>query len=881
MGSPPSGTVTFLFTDVEGSTRLWEERPDEMRSALAEHDGIVRGAIEAHGGYVFATGGDGFAAAFSRAADGVDAAVKAQAGLADHPLIRVRMGLHTGEVQERDGDYFGPAVNRAARIMAAGHGGQVLLSAATEALLDDSVVRRDLGEHRLRDLSAPQRVFQLGTESFAPLRSLDVVPSNLPAERSVFVGREQELATVAGLVRSARVVTLTGVGGIGKTRLAIQVAAGLVDEFSAGVWLVELAPLIDAALVAGAVASAVGAPPSPGVEPTDVVCRFLAHKRALVVLDNWEHVIDAAAALVDRLADAAPRTKVLATSREPLSVRGESVWRVPSLSVEDTDNSGDAVALFAERAGQARSGFAIDDTNRDAVARVCRRLDGIPLAIELAAARARVMSVEQIAARLDERFKLLTRGGRTAVPRQQTLQGAIDWSYDLLVAEERELFDRLAVFAGDFDVVAAAAVGGVGEFEALDLIGQLVDKSMVEADPAKDRYRLLETLRQYGWDRLASGGRLAGARDAHAAHYATVASDAVTLMRTAGHQADAVDRLDAEYDNLRAALAHLIDSAQADTAARMVQRLVGLFNIRHPAEGLGWFTAVIAISDELPPRARARLLGDASHAALGAGDLHALFAYAQQALEIGGPEAPAIAYIQLAHWHIWNNEPQRVLELGHQALAAEDPVTQIMARGDVVMALGALGAAGETRAQMAEQVKQAQALADPVFLASTYSNGGWALAMLGHTEEAIEHLEIAFRYADAAGAAMANVLMSSLALELDDPDRAAELLRIAIPMARNQLGGLSQAAPMVASAKLASHSGRPREAAQLLGAVECCREQAGVRGHFYWQRWIERIVQQLTATLGADTVAHELAAGHRLSADEAFKLALACLAPAP
>ena len=229
------------------------------------------------------------------------------------------------------------------------------------------------------------------------------------------------------------------------------------------------------------------------------------------------------------------------------------------------------------------------------------------------------------------------------------------------------------------------------------------------------------------------------------------------------------------------------------------------------AEGLGWFTAVIAISDELPPRARARLLGDASHAALGAGDLHALFAYAQQALEIGGPEAPAIAYIQLAHWHIWNNEPQRVLELGHQALAAEDPVTQIIARGDVVMALGALGAAGETRAQMAEQVKQAQALADPVFLASTYSNGGWALAMLGHTEEAIEHLEIAFRYADAAGAAMANVLMSSLALELDDPDRAAELLRIAIPMARNQLGGLSQAAPMVASAKLAWPAAAPEK----------------------------------------------------------------------
>jgi predicted ATPase len=262
----------------------------------------------------------------------------------------------------------------------------------------------------------------------------------------------------------------------------------MVGEFPDGVWLVELAPLIDAALVASSVASAIGAPPSPGIESAEVVCRFLAHRRALVVLDNCEHVIDTAAALVDRLLEAAPRAQVLATSREPLDVAGESVWRVPSLSVDADGGVGDAVALFVERAAHARPGFALDDTNRDAVIQVCRRLDGIPLALELAAARAKVMSVEQIASRLDERFRLLTRGGRTAVPRQQTLQGAIDWSYELLAAAERELFDVLGVFAGDFDLGAAAAVAGSDEFEVLDLIEQLTDKSMVEADPFRDRY---------------------------------------------------------------------------------------------------------------------------------------------------------------------------------------------------------------------------------------------------------------------------------------------------------------------------------------------------------------------------------------------------------
>jgi predicted ATPase len=425
----------------------------------------------------------------------------------------------------------------------------------------------------------------VGAGTFPALRSPGAVPSNLPAQSSVFIGRRRELAAVAGVVRSARLVTLTGVGGVGKTRLAVQTAAGLVGEFPGGVWLVELAPLIDSALVAATVASALGVSVAGGVDSTEAVCRFLAHRRALVVMDNCEHVIGAAAALVDRVLAAAPRVRVLATSREALDIPGESAWRVPSLSL---DGDADALALFAERAAHAQPGFSLDDpATRESAVAVCRRLDGIPLAIELAAARAKVLSVDHIAAHLDERFRLLTRGGRTAVARQQTLLGAIGWSYELLSPLERQLFDTLGVFAGEFDLDAVASLASREDLEALDLVEQLVNKSMVEADPSRDRYRLLETLRQYAWERLVTTKRLDEVRDAHAACFSALAAQQARRMVEGGQAVAALDRLEADYDNVRAALAWLIEQRRADAAARMVRRLSGLFNVRHPREGLG------------------------------------------------------------------------------------------------------------------------------------------------------------------------------------------------------------------------------------------------------------------------------------------------------
>jgi predicted ATPase/class 3 adenylate cyclase len=876
----PSGTVTFLFTDIEGSTRLWESVPDAMRTALARHEVIVRGAIEAQGGYVFAMSGDGFAAAFARPPDAIAAAEAAQAALCaevwpEGAMVRVRMGLHTGVVEEREGNYFGPAVNRAARIMAAGHGGQVLVSAATAGVAGAAGLV-DLGEHTFAGLGSPERVYQTGEGSFPPLRSVGAVPSNLPAERSVFVGRERELGVVSGLVRSAHVVTLTGVGGVGKTRLAIQAAAGLTPEFPDGVWLAELAPLIDSALVASAVASAVGASVAGGLEATEAVCRFLGRRRALVVLDNCEHVIEAAAALVDRLLGAAPRLRVLATSREALDVAGESTWRVPSLSL-DEGGEGDALALFAERATQAHPGLSLSDLiTREAAVAVCRRLDGIPLAIELAAARAKVLSVDQIAAHLDQRFRLLTRGGRTAVPRQQTLRGAIDWSYELLAAPERSLLDTLGVFAGEFDLAAVAAVASLDEFEALDLVEQLVAKSMVEADPSRNRYRLLETLRQYAWDRLVAAGRLGEARDAHAACFAALVGEQAKRQGEGGEQVAALDRLEADYDNLRAALAWLIEQRRADDAARMARRLIGLFNIRHPREGFAWFQQVAAIAGNLPARSQARLLADTAYAAMTAGDLDGEVSYAGKAIDVGGDDAPAVAHWLLGFRDRRGPLPDYAAAAGHfrraivTAAATGDLTTEALAVAFLGEAVAFLGEVDEVRRRIPEAIERAERLGNPTILAAVFANAGDALARIGATEEAVAMFERGLARGGAGGPGVITGCRVHYALSVDDPHEGARMMRAAIPMARDHLAGYQQLEPLVGAAKIAVGCGSERTAARLLGAFMHHGRGSGSPG----AQWhYDRLVTQLTGRLGAATFEDELRLGAQLSIGQALQLA--------
>ena len=509
---------TFLFTDLEGSTRQWLEDEVRMDAALARHDNILSHSILAEGGSLLKHTGDGVLAVFDDPLDAVRAAVAAQHALradADADLLHTRMGLHTGPCRERDGDLFGPSLNRAARIMAAAHGGQVVASDAVARAVAGAVPLLDLGRHRLRDLLEPENLHQVvvdDAEAYPPLRSLDSFEHNLPAQRSPLVGREADVAKVLSLLQESRLVTLAGIGGVGKTRLALEAAAQVVGERA--VAFVDLAPLTEPDNVTRAVGAAIGLPPGDDGSEGNALLRALRNREVLVVLDNCEHLLDACADLVDDLLDGSPSTTVLATSREPLGLDAERVWRVPSLS-----DRGAAVELFAQRALAVRDDFRLDGSTEVVVADVCEQLDGIPLAIELAAARVSHLSVEEIAGRLEERFRLLTGGRRRSRQRHQTLQAALDWSHDLLDDAERAVLRRAAVFSGGFTLDALTTVDADRTTDVvLDVLGALVERSLVTVVPSTagtTRYRLLETVRLYGLDRLAEAGEAAEVRDRH------------------------------------------------------------------------------------------------------------------------------------------------------------------------------------------------------------------------------------------------------------------------------------------------------------------------------------------------------------------------------
>ena len=489
-GLLPTGTVTLLLADVEGSTRLWETLPEEMTAAVENLDRTLADLVGAHRGVrpVEQGEGDSFVVAFTRASDAVACALALQRA----PLspILLRIGVHTGEVQLRDeGNYIGSTINRTGRLRDLAHGGQTVLSGTTSDLVMDRLPSdawlTDLGSHTVRDLPRPEHVVQMCHpdlhNEFPPLRTSDVgVAQHLPAQLTSFVGREAQMADVRRLLGDDRLVTLTGAGGIGKTRLAVQVATQIAAEFGDGVWYVDLAPITDPALVAVTAARALGLPDQPGRSTTDTLLRFIGNRHMLMVLDNCEHLLDATAALTTALLGACPRLTVLATSREPIGVPSEVTWRVPPLSLAD-----DAIELFTDRARHARPDFTITGDNAAIVPEICRRLDGMPLALELAAARVRALSLPEILDSLHDRFRLLTGGARTAVRRQQTLRASVDWSHALLTEPERVLFRRLAVFMGGFDLHAAQAIAGDEELhrhQVLDLLTLLVDKSLVVAE---------------------------------------------------------------------------------------------------------------------------------------------------------------------------------------------------------------------------------------------------------------------------------------------------------------------------------------------------------------------------------------------------------------
>jgi predicted ATPase/class 3 adenylate cyclase/DNA-binding CsgD family transcriptional regulator len=620
-GLLPTGTVTLLLADVEGSTRLWETQPDEMTAAFARLDHALSALVVAHDGVrpIEQGEGDSFVVAFARASDAVACALELQRA----PLapISLRIGVHTGEVQLRDDDnYIGPTINRTARLRNLAHGGQTVLSGTTEALVVDmlpaDVWLTELGTHELRGVARPERVVQLChtdlRNDFPPLNTAkNGAVSSLPAQLTSFVGRDAELTQLRGLLAENRLVTLTGAGGAGKTRLAVQVAGQLAGEFSGGIWYVDLAPITDPDLVSTTAARALGLPDQPGRSTMDTLTRFIADRQMLVVLDNCEHLLDACAALMMAFLETCPGVALLVTSREPIGVAGEVSWRVPSLSLAD-----EAVELFTDRARHARSDFEISDDNAATVTEICRRLDGLPLAIELAAARVRALSLAEILDSLHDRFRLLTGGARTAVRRQQTLRASVDWSHALLTEPERALFRRLAAFLGGFNLEAARTVAGGAElqrYQVLDQLTLLVDKSLVVAESirGRTRYRLLETVRQYAQEKLGESGEADAVRSRHRGYYTTML--ALLDAPSVSNYEQYLEQAEIEVDNLRAAFAWSREKSDVESALALASSLAyAWLALGCGREALAWFDTVLSEENtlDLDAKVRAQALAD-------------------------------------------------------------------------------------------------------------------------------------------------------------------------------------------------------------------------------------------------------------------------------
>ena len=813
----PSGTVTFLLTDVEASTETWETDPAVAAAALARQEETIAVAVAAHRGFrpVEQGEGDSIVAVFARASDAVAAALAAQLGLVLEPWptarpVRVRMALHTGEAEAHAGRYAGPTIIRAARLRAAAHGGQTLVSRATAEVAGDDLPGGaslvDLGTHRLRDLAKAEHIFQVVHPDlpggFPALRSLDRVANNLPAQLTSFVGREDELAYVARLLSQVRLLTLTGSGGCGKTRLAAHAAAMAAESYPAGVWWIDLSPLRSGSAVSTAVLSAIGLREHPARTAVEQLAAHLGDGRALLVADNCEHVLDAVVDLVEPLLVRTPELAVLATSREPLGVSGETTWRVPPLTIPcgtglaspETFGAYDAVSLFVERARQARPNFAVTNDNAPAIAEICARLDGIPLAIELAAARVRVLSPDQIRAGLDDRFRLLTAPPGRSLGRHHTLSASVEWSYDLLDIRERTLLHRLSVFAGGFTLDAAESVcagAGIEVLEAFDVLTSLVDKSLVVADDDRSttRYRLLETIRQFAAARLGAEANGDAERDtlhdAHLAFFRRLAAEAEDRFLADDRL---TDQLEAEHDNLRAALDWALSRENADAA---VDLLVGLAHLwlgrgllreaaawfarvlRHPAvtgsparHRAVWARGLMTVIDGRPDPALG-LAADVAEWARSAGDAR----YAARAKTLVGVVTVMADPVA----------GQRVLaDAIATADEASDPISSVLGR--LVQLVSALHQ--DDHVLLAKHLNEGR----PVFESASgqmqamyHAFCGWSDFRLGRLEAARSHAAMAStlaeRYGDAVFAGALFVLLQALIeLAAGRADDAASLL---------------------------------------------------------------------------------------------------------
>jgi predicted ATPase/class 3 adenylate cyclase len=916
MAVRPTGTVTFLFSDIEGSTARWERDSDVMATALARHDALMRVALEARGAYIFKTVGDEFCAAFATASDAVAAALDAQRALVAEDFsavegIRARMALHTGKCAERDSDYFGPTVNRVARLLAIGYGGQVLLSGACVELVQDKMPAetglRDLGAHRLRDLAQPERVYQLIAPdlpgAFPELRSLDHLTSNLPAQLTSFVGREEVVAEITALLKEHRLVTLVGTGGAGKTRCAIRVGAELLNGFQDGVWLSELAPIYDQSFVAGTVARVLGVQESLNRPLLETLLAYIKRKRLLLILDNCEHVIGEAGTVAAAVLRGCPEVRILTTSREGLNIAGEQLYRMPALSMPAAGRaltahdalSFGAPLLFADRACLADSRFALDDENAEKVAEICRRLDGIPLAIELAAATVKFLSLQQLGTMLDERFRVLTRGDRSALPRHQTMRALIDWSYDLLSENERTLFRKLSIFAGGFTLEMASAVcisAGIDETTVLNLLESLIDKSLVQAEVVKNgaRYRLLESTRQYAQDRLAESGDHESVARAHATAFLALAEN---LERTWEVTTDRVwlAQAEPELENFRVALRWALE-ARHDVL--LGQRLAGtlrwLWAFLGAVERLRSVqSALQLVSADTPPPVVAAL--DLAEATLASRLVqhNVSHAAAERALrrysDLRDPLriANARLYVGFALVHL-----ERVAEahpMLEQALAGARDVGAGKLAGNALAGLAnARSEAGDpsaARALYAEALAVARAsgaersaLTFAANLAETELQGGDAMAALRLARESLAAYR-AFNDTSAIAPTLSNA--TAYLVALGRFEEARELGREALGAARAAqfhavvawaLQHLAAVGALARTTKAQRREERER-AGRLLGYVDGCLTALGAPRDYTEQQEYDAMLPALRNALGEEKLAMLLNEGGGWNEDQA------------
>ncbi|MGO9695152.1 MAG: ATP-binding protein [Mycobacterium sp.] len=781
----PSGVVTFLFTDVEGSTRRWESDAQAMRAALVVHDKVLRTVIETHGGFMFKHTGDGVCAAFASPRSAVDAAVAAQQKLE----LPVRMGIATGEAELREGDYFGAVLNRAARVMAAGHGGQILLAESTAVLLS-GVDLVDLGPRRLRDLPTPVGVFQVRAPGvradFPPLRALDVTPGNLRSAVTSFIGRESEVDEVKEALHEHRLVTLTGVGGVGKTRLALEVASRLGDEFPDGVWVFELAAVTDPAAVPDAVAAVLGITQQPGKTVTESVASALEGRSRLLVFDNCEHVVDSVADLGEAILAASATATILATSREGLGVSEEQLWRVPSLDVNSGTESA-AVDLFVDRAQSVVSDFSLAQPGEaDAVVEICRRLDGIPLAIELAASRMASMTASEVRDRLDQRFRLLV-GSRRGLERHHTLRHAVAWSYDLLGDAEKALLERCSVFAGGFDLQSACAVAGSDDpddYAVLDLLDALVRKSLLVADRSagRTRFSMLETIRQFAEEQLVARGEASEIRAAHSRYFAGREADILALWDSP-RQREAYDWVTIELANLRTAFRWAADHGDLDVAAAIATYAGPFGYLVGNCEPIAWAEELIEPASAVDHPRLAFLYVQASLCWV-VGRIEDAVGYAdagQTVIDSGG-EVPFGIEGRLGFVYAAIGQPERWVEWCRAQLARGHD-THALTRANLVVALTAAGAGEEARAAANGLIDAAEATHNPYALSFALYGYGSAFSDADPVR-ALEALRRGLMIAQGSGnryveANLATAL-SPLEAEHGDPLAALDHITLAI-----------------------------------------------------------------------------------------------------